>query len=93
MSEKVAVFPGSFDPFTIGPLSVAERASGLSDSIVIAIGINDKKTSQNTVAERIEQISRSVSHIGNVRVASYSGLTVAKLGDYGPSWRIMRPCS
>lgn len=86
MSEKVAIFPGSFDPFTIGHLSVVERASGLFDSIVIAIGINDKKTSQNTVAERMEQIRGAVSHIGNVRVTSYSGLTVDICREYGAKY-------
>lgn len=76
MNERTAVFPGSFDPFTIGHLSIVERGAALFDRLTVAVGINEHKTSAAETAERIEAIREAVSRFKNVDVASYSCLTV-----------------
>ncbi len=75
-TQRIAVFPGSFDPFTIGHLSIVRRAAELFDKIIIAIGINDKKQSTHSEQERITQIKKAVKGIENIEVISYHGLTV-----------------
>ena len=54
--RRVAIFPGSFDPFTIGHESIVERALPLFDEIVIAIGVNYNKQTLTTADERIAWI-------------------------------------
>ena len=75
-TQRIAVFPGSFDPFTIGHQSIVRRAAELFDKIIIAIGINDKKQSTHSEQERITQIKKAVKGIENIEVISYHGLTV-----------------
>lgn len=75
-TQRIAVFPGSFDPFTIGHLSIVRRTAELFDKIIIAIGINDKKQSTHSEQERITQIKKAVKGIENIEVISYHGLTV-----------------
>lgn len=75
-TQRIAVFPGSFDPFTIGHQSIVTRAAELFDKIIIAIGINDKKQSTHSEQERITQIKKAVKGIENIEVISYHGLTV-----------------
>ena len=75
-TQRIAVFPGSFDPFTIGHQSIVRRAAELFDKIIIAIGINDKKQSTHSEQERITQIKKAVKDIENIEVISYHGLTV-----------------
>lgn len=72
---RIAVFPGTFDPFTLGHLDLVERASGLFDQLIIAIGENAAKQHMWTLAERVERIENAVSGLQNVSVDTYSGLT------------------
>ena len=72
------VCPGSFDPITFGHLDIIERASKLFDEVVIAVLVNQTKSSLFTVQERIEMIQEVTSRFSNVKVDSWSGL----LGDY-----------
>lgn len=74
--HRIALFPGTFDPFTIGHKSLVERGLTCVDEIVIAIGINEKKKTYYTLEQRIEAISRLYAEEPRVRVISYSGLTV-----------------
>ena len=75
--KKIAVFPGSFDPFTIGHESIVEKALTLFDLIYIAIGINTDKTNfLYSVEERIIQISDLYKKNPKILVISYTGLTV-----------------
>ena len=67
---------GSFDPFTIGHLSIVRRALPLFDKLVIGVGVNERKTYQHTTEERIAAISRLFADEPAVEVRSYSGLTV-----------------
>ncbi|HVT12221.1 MAG TPA: pantetheine-phosphate adenylyltransferase [Fimbriimonadaceae bacterium] len=73
---KLAVYPGSFDPPTLGHLDVVERAAMLFDEIIVAVGHNSSKGPLLSTEERIEAIRASVSHLAGVRVDSFSGLLV-----------------
>jgi pantetheine-phosphate adenylyltransferase len=70
------VCPGSFDPITNGHLDIIERASSLFDEVVIAVLVNQTKSSLFTVAERIEMIKEVTTKFKNVRVDSWTGLLV-----------------
>ncbi len=72
----IAIFPGSFNPFTIGHKSIAERALPLFDKIIIAIGYNEHKSDAGSINERLEAIRRTFVAEPRIEVASYSGLTV-----------------
>lgn len=74
--ERIAVFPGTFDPFTTGHYSIVERGLAIFDRIVIAIGINGAKHSRESVEERVDTIRKVFAHEPGVTVVSYTGLTV-----------------
>ena len=71
-----AVYPGSFDPITLGHLDVIHRAADIMDELVIAIMHNPWKKSTFTVFERIEMIKEAVKDIPNVKVVTGDGFTV-----------------
>jgi pantetheine-phosphate adenylyltransferase len=74
---KVAVYPGSFDPFTNGHLDVVERALGIFDRLIVAVLANpEKRSSLFTVEERVEMIKESLDTDSRVEVESFTGLTV-----------------
>ncbi len=73
---RLAVYPGSFDPPTLGHLDVVERAARLFDRLVVAVGRNSSKRPLLSVEDRCEGLSRSVAHLENVTVDAYEGLTV-----------------
>jgi pantetheine-phosphate adenylyltransferase len=73
---KKAVCPGSFDPITNGHLDVIERASHLFDEVVIAVLVNNSKSSFFTIEERIVLARDCVKHLPNVKVDMWSGLLV-----------------
>ena len=74
--SRIAVFPGSFDPFTLGHLDVLKSALKLFDKIVIGIGYNVSKSGFFSIDERVEIARQSIKGIDNVSVESYRGLTV-----------------
>ena len=76
--KKLAVYPGSFDPITNGHLDIIERASGLFDTLIVAILNNNAKKSLFTVAERKAQIEQLTKKFKNVKVDYFDGL----LADY-----------
>lgn len=76
MSKKIAIFPGSFDPFTIGHESVITRALPLFDEIVVSIGTNTNKKAYFTVEQRMQMIRDVFRDNDRIRVESYRGLTV-----------------
>lgn len=73
---RIAVFPGSFDPFTIGHKDIVDRALAIFDKVVVAIGYNEHKPSAGSIAERMSAISQVYCSNSAVSVESYSGLTV-----------------
>jgi pantetheine-phosphate adenylyltransferase len=74
--KKIAVFPGSFDPFTIGHENIVIRALGFFDEIIIAVGANALKKSYYSLETRKEMIRRIFLNETRVRVDHYEGLTV-----------------
>ncbi|MEI6047811.1 MAG: pantetheine-phosphate adenylyltransferase [Bacteroidota bacterium] len=74
--KKLAVFPGSFDPFTIGHEAIVRRALSLFDGIIIAVGGNALKKSFYSLATREEMIAKVFQNEPRVRVDHYEGLTV-----------------
>lgn len=73
---KLAVYPGSFDPPTLGHLDVIERASRLFDEIIVAVGRNVSKVALLETEERMDAIRESTRHLGNVRIDSFAGLLI-----------------
>ena len=76
MDKKIALFPGTFDPFTIGHESLVKRGLLVMDEIIIAIGVNDSKQSYFTLAQRLESISQLYKGESRVKVESYDSLTI-----------------
>ncbi|MEN2800106.1 pantetheine-phosphate adenylyltransferase [Capnocytophaga sputigena] len=73
---KRALFPGSFDPITLGHYDIIKRALDLFDEIVVAIGVNGDKNYMFTVEQRKEFIEKAFSDEPKVKVTTYQGLTV-----------------
>ena len=73
---KKAIFPGSFDPFTLGHHSIVKRALAFMDEIIIGIGINEGKRCLMSVEKRLESIRKIYADEPRVKVIAYSGLTV-----------------
>lgn len=69
------LFPGSFDPFTLGHKSIVDRILPMADEVVIAIGVNAGKKSMFSLEERMAQIQKVYANEPRVKVASYEGLT------------------
>lgn len=72
---RKAIFPGSFDPFTIGHADIVRRALPLFDQITIGVGINAGKQALFTTEERVQAIARTFADEERVQVRAYSGLT------------------
>jgi pantetheine-phosphate adenylyltransferase len=76
-NSKIAVYPGSFDPFTNGHLDVVDRALGIFDHLIVAVAANpDKRQPLFTVEERVDLIRTALKGRERVEVATYRGLTV-----------------
>lgn len=75
-TNKIAVYPGSFDPITNGHIDILTRASGIFDKVTIAILNNGGKDPLFTVEERRKLIEQSVKGLNNVEVDTFSGLLV-----------------
>ena len=73
---RLAIYPGSFDPPTLGHLDVIERAARLFDRIVVSVGANSSKTPLLSTEQRLEALRSSVGHLENVEVDTFSGLLV-----------------
>lgn len=74
--SKIAIFPGSFDPITLGHVNIIERAMPLFDKIIIAIGVNSQKSGYFTLEQRMNWLQEIYGSTGNVVIESYEGLTV-----------------
>ena len=74
--EKIAVFPGSFDPITIGHQSIINRAVNIFDKIIVAVGENAEKANFFSIEQRMQWIELVFANEERVSVSRYSGLTV-----------------
>ncbi|MDO5523750.1 MAG: pantetheine-phosphate adenylyltransferase [Bacteroidia bacterium] len=75
-SPKIALFPGTFDPFTIGHESLVRRGLELVDEIVISIGVNESKKTYFSLEKRVELIRDLYKDDTRVKVSSYDSLTI-----------------
>lgn len=82
------LFPGSFNPFTVGHQSLVERVLPLFDCVVIAMGVNSGKRYDYSVAENIAAITRLYADEPKVKVISYEGLTVDACRREGARWML-----
>ena len=73
---RVAVYPGSFDPITLGHLNVMERVSTLFDRLIVGVGVNTEKEPMFDADERMRLIREATSHLENVEIQTFHGLAV-----------------
>jgi pantetheine-phosphate adenylyltransferase len=73
---RTALYPGTFDPVTIGHLDVIERASGMFDRLIVGVGDNPEKACVFSLQERLAMMRREVGHLRNVEVKAFRGLMV-----------------
>ena len=73
---RIAIFPGSFDPITIGHQDIIERALPLFDKIIVAIGINSSKKYHFSLEQRTDFINLTFNNNSKVEVTTYTGLTI-----------------
>ena len=78
---RIAIYPGSFDPVTLGQLDIIRRASGLFDRLIVAVMHNQNKKPMFSVEERKEMLRRTTADLPNVEIESFGGL----LADYAHS--------
>ena len=71
-----AVYPGTFDPFTLGHRDVARRGAEIFDSLIVAVGSNPAKTPLFSLEERLDMVRSELADIGNIQVNSFDGLLV-----------------
>ncbi|MFO7930830.1 MAG: pantetheine-phosphate adenylyltransferase, partial [Desulfosalsimonas sp.] len=74
--EKIAIYPGSFDPVTNGHLDIIERGLKIFDRIIITILENPAKSLLFTIQERKDLLAESLEDFSNIEIASYDGLLV-----------------
>lgn len=74
--KKIAIYPGSFDPMTIGHLDILKRSLSLFDEVIVLIAVNNRKKSRFSVEKRLEMIKEITKHMPNVKVDFTDGLTI-----------------
>src|SRR4030042_5300846 len=84
--KKIAVFPGSFDPFTVGHEGIVKRALGIFDEIIISVGANPLKKSYFPLDTRKSMISRVFQNEPRVKIDHYEGLTVDYCRKHGANY-------
>jgi len=81
--KNTALYPGTFDPITLGHVDIIQRAVKLFDYLIVAVADNRDKAPLFTVSERIELIKKSIVDVKNVTVTSFDGLTAKFAKDLG----------
>ncbi len=81
--HRLALYPGTFDPFTFGHLDILERATRVFDEVEITIAVNAGKSTLFSIDERVEMARRCVAHLDGITVAGFEGLLVDRARDRG----------
>ncbi len=76
MAERIAVYPGSFDPITYGHINIVERALRIFDKVIVAVATNYQKKALFSPEERVEMIKEALKEHPNVAVESFEGLLI-----------------
>lgn len=76
MKTNIAIYPGSFDPITLGHIDVIHRAAKLFDGVVVAIAQNQQKTPFLTIEERLASAQQVLQHLPSVKVVAFNGLLI-----------------
>lgn len=82
---KIAVYPGSFDPVTMGHLNIIERCSKVFDKLIVAVLVNSAKAPFFNLERRVGFIKKSITGLDNVEVESFSGLLIKFLQEKNAS--------
>lgn len=82
---KTAVYPGTFNPITNGHTDLVERAAGLFEHVIVAIGVNKQKTNTLPTERRVELARHVLSHLPNVEVCSFDTLLIDFVRQRGSS--------
>jgi len=85
---RIAVFAGSFDPFTAGHLDIVTRAAGMFDSLIVLVAQNASKKNMFNASLRKEMVEAAVSHLPNVTVSVFGGLTVDFMKSVGARYLV-----
>ena len=89
-TPRVAVYPGTFDPLTLGHLDIIERAAGLCDKLIVAVAPNKNKSPLFTLSERLEIAREEVAHLKvtqtEIMVESLTGLLVSFAASVGAAF-------
>lgn len=83
--NKIALYPGTFDPITNGHFDIIERALGLFDEVIIAVADSQEKNPMFTLEQRVEMTKEAVKTLSNVRVVGFNNLTVELAKTVGAS--------
>ena len=81
--KRVALFPGSFDPFTAGHLNILNRALTMFDEVVVAVGINQDKRGFFTMDQRLDILRQALGGRDDVRILKYENLTIDTCRELG----------
>ena len=83
---RIAVFPGSFDPITLGHEDLVRRAAPLFDQIIVAVGVNSTKKSRFSNEDRVAMLEAVFADLPSVKVQSFSGLTADFCKEVEAGW-------
>ncbi len=83
--NKIALYPGTFDPITNGHFDIIERALGLFDEVIIAVADSQEKNPMFTLEQRVDMTKEAVKTLSNVRVVGFNNLTVELAKTVGAS--------
>ena len=81
--SKIAIYPGTFDPITLGHIDIIERSIKIFDKIVVAIGVNSAKRCLFNERDRLDMVIHSLKHLNNIEIVVNVGLTVDLAEKYG----------
>ncbi len=79
---RTIIYPGTFDPITLGHINLLERAAKLADKLIIAIAFSEKKSPMFTFEERVDLVKESCAHLDNIEVIGFKGLIVDVAKNY-----------